>query len=160
MSADRDDTRLIKEKFEVQPLVYNGADIPCNQEIDITLAQIVSQSLVISGREMNYDARIALAQPIDDGRGEACCKKRITSDSDFAGCRIGEKLDVLHCLAQIVKHRRPAVEQGAAVCGWLDTLGSRSSSRTPMVCSNSPIDLETAGCVVLRSAAAFRMLPA
>src|SRR5947199_117349 len=37
---------------------------------------------------------------------------------------------------------------------------SRSSSRTPMVRSRTAIDLETAGCVVLRSVAALLMLPA
>ena len=36
----------------------------------------------------------------------------------------------------------------------------RSSSRTPIACSRSAIDLEIAGCVVLRSAATLLMLPA
>ena len=36
----------------------------------------------------------------------------------------------------------------------------RSRSRTPIVCSSSAIDLEIAGCVVFRTAAALLMLPA
>ena len=71
MRARRDDKRVIKEKFEVQSLVCNGAKSPCDQKIDVTLAQFTVQRLHISGHEMKHDARIAPGEPIDNGRNEA-----------------------------------------------------------------------------------------
>ena len=81
----RDDTRVIKEKFEIQSLVCNGAKSPYDQEIDVTLAQFAVQRLHISGHEMKHDARIAPGEPIDHGRNKARGQKGGASDPHFPG---------------------------------------------------------------------------
>ena len=44
------------------------------------------------------------------------------SDPHFPSRRVGEKLDVLHALAQVVEYGRSAIEQRATVLGRLDPL--------------------------------------
>src|SRR6266404_3608244 len=123
LRARRDDIGVVKEKFEVQSLVCSGAESPYDQEIDVTLAQFTAQWLQICGHEMKHDARIAPGEPIDDGRNEACGQNGGASDPHFPSRRIGEKLDVLHRLAQVIEYGHSAIEQGATVLGRLDALG-------------------------------------
>ena len=44
------------------------------------------------------------------------------SDPHFPSSRVGEKLDVLHALAQLIEDGGPAIEQRATVLGRLDPL--------------------------------------
>ena len=44
------------------------------------------------------------------------------TDPDFADRRIGQELDVLHRLAQVIEHGHAAIEQGAAVLRRLDAV--------------------------------------
>ena len=39
----------------------------------------------------------------------------VRADPDFTDRRIGQELDVLHSLAQVIEHGHSAIEQGAAV---------------------------------------------
>ena len=48
--------------------------------------------------------------PFDDSGDEAWGVMVAASDPNFPGLRIGEKLDVLHRLAQVIEHRHSAVE--------------------------------------------------
>src|SRR5256885_8250836 len=72
--------------------------------------------------EMKHDARIAPGEPVDDARNEARGEKGAASDPHFASRRVGEKLDVLHALVQVIEYGCSAIEQGAAELGWLDSL--------------------------------------
>ena len=117
-----DDIGVIKKRLEVHSLVCSGRESTHDQEIDIALAQFTAQWLQICGHEMKYDARIAPRQPVDDGRNKARRQNGGASDPDFAGHGVGEKLDVLHRLAQVVECGHTAIEQGAAILGRRDAL--------------------------------------
>jgi hypothetical protein len=67
----RDDSRVIKEKFEAQSLFCDGSESPCDQKIDVTPAQFTMQRFHISGYQMKDHARIAPGEPIDNTRNEA-----------------------------------------------------------------------------------------
>jgi len=71
---------------------------------------------------MNHDARKAPGEWIDDCGHKVRRQKWIASDSHFSGGRIGEILDALHTLAQVIEDGHAAIEQRAAVFGWLDPL--------------------------------------
>ena len=133
---------------------------PRDQQVDVTLAQFTVQRLRGVGHEMKGDARIALRELDRSPRKQSLRRNDGASNPHVASRRVGEKLDVIHGLAQFIEHRCPAVEQGAAVFGRLDALAVRSSRRTPRVSSSSAIDLEIEGWVDIEVRAAFRMLPA
>jgi hypothetical protein len=122
LRARHDDERVIKEKIEALSLVCNAAESPCNQEIDVALAQLTVQRLRLCGHKMKDDARISPAEPLDDGRNEARGHQGRASDPHFSSRRVGEELDVLQALPQVVEYRHAAIEQRAAVFGWLDAL--------------------------------------
>src|SRR4030088_2465702 len=71
---------------------------------------------------MKHEARIASREPIDETRDKARGQQGAASDPHFPSRRIGEKLDVLHRLAQAIEGGRSAVEQGAPVSGRFYTL--------------------------------------
>ena len=60
-------------------------------------------------------------RPVDDGRNKARRHNGGASDTHFASHGVGEKLDVLHLVAQIVECGHAAIDQGA-------DLGMRSRS--------------------------------
>jgi hypothetical protein len=74
--------------------------------------------------EMKHDARIAAGDRIDDGRNKARGQAWMTSDPQFPSCRVGEKFDFLHALAQVIEHRDSAFEHRPTVLGRLDAAGS------------------------------------
>ena len=71
---------------------------------------------------MKHDAWMAPGDPIDDCGNEICRERGRASDAHFAGGRVGEKLDVLHRLAQFIERSHTAIKQRATVGGGLDTL--------------------------------------
>src|SRR5439155_26963881 len=91
LRARHDYIGVIKKKFETQSLVSNRASAPYDHEIDVTIARFAMQRLDISGHEMEYDARIAPSEPIDESRNEACGQKGGASDPHFPNRRVGEK---------------------------------------------------------------------
>src|SRR5664279_5406581 len=105
MHASRDNIRVVKEKLEIQLLVCNGAKSPSDHKIDVALVQFPVQCLHMAGHEMKHDARIAPREPLDNGGNEARGQQGAASDPHFARRRIGEKLDVLQGLAQVVEYR-------------------------------------------------------
>ena len=137
-----------------------GPNLPCDQEIDVTLTQFTVQCLHLFGHEMKHDARIAPGKPIDDGGNKARCQEGIAPNSHFPSRRVGEKLDVLHRLAQVIEHGHSTIEQRATVRGRLYALWAAVEQAHADALSKSAIDLEMAGWVVFRSAAALFMLPA
>src|SRR5579864_1409479 len=76
----------------------------------------------LSDHEVEHDARIAPGEPVDDAGNEARGEKGAASDPHFANRRIGEKLDALDALVQVVEYCCSAIEQSTAVLGWLDAL--------------------------------------
>jgi hypothetical protein len=80
------------------------------------------QRLHISGHEMEYDARMAPRETIDDSGNEARGQKGSASDPHFSDSGVGEKFDVLDALAQVIEYGHAAIEQGVAVLGRLDPL--------------------------------------
>ena len=122
LRARHDDERDIKEKIEALSLVCNAAESPCNQEIDVALAQLTVQRLRLCGHKMKDDARKAPGQPANDSGNEARAKRRDTSDPYFAGSGVGEKFEIFDALAQFVEYGHSAIKQCAPVFGRLDTL--------------------------------------
>src|SRR5262245_65163660 len=73
-------------------------------------------------QEMEHDARIAPGEPVDDAGNETRREKGAASNPHFSSRRVGEKLDVLHALVQVVEYGRSTIEQRSTVLGWLDAL--------------------------------------
>src|SRR5262245_26201546 len=71
---------------------------------------------------MEHDSRITSREPFYDRRNEVFGDKAGASNPHFPSSRVGEELDLLDSLAEIVKHGRPAIEQRATVFGWRDPL--------------------------------------
>jgi hypothetical protein len=106
----------------VQPLVC-GRTLPSrDQEIDVTFAKFTVHRFCKRGNEVKHDARIAPREPIDDRKAKARCQQGIASDSNFPSRRVGEKLDVLQALSQIIKYGYSTIEQRAPVLGWFHAL--------------------------------------
>jgi hypothetical protein len=59
----QDDICVLKEELETQLPVCNGAETPCNQEIDVTLPHFPEQRLRFCDHEMIHNARIASGEP-------------------------------------------------------------------------------------------------
>src|ERR1051325_9305513 len=115
------DKRAVEEKFEPYARVREGAHSRRDSEVDAAIEKHGVERLHKSGREGKSDARMASREAIDDRGNEARGKRRDGANANFSTYGIGEKLDLVYCLAQIVEHRRPALEQGATVGGRLDT---------------------------------------
>ena len=71
---------------------------------------------------MNNDARKAPRDSIDDGKHESRSQKGVTSDAHLAGRGVGQELNVLHAERQVVEYGQAAVEECAAILGWLNSL--------------------------------------
>src|SRR5262249_26234569 len=106
----------VVENFEVEFFSCKEAESPCDQEIDLTLAQLMVQSVRFRDRDdMKYDSRIMLREPLDDCGNEGRGVNGAASDSHFSDRWVGEKLDVLHRLVQVVEYGRSAIEQRTTV---------------------------------------------
>src|SRR5262245_63305984 len=104
---------FIIKKFEAHSLICNGAESSCNHEVNVSLSQLTVQRLRCCGHEMNHDARKAPGESIDDCGHKVRRQKWIASDSHFSGGGIGEILDALHRLAQVIEDGGSSIEQGA-----------------------------------------------
>jgi hypothetical protein len=111
---------VIKQRFELKPLVDGGAPSRCDQEIDVTLTQFAMQRLRISGDEVKHDSRILLRKPLDHGRNKASSENVTASNSHFSSSGIGERLDALYGLTEFIEHSSSAIEQNTTVLGHLD----------------------------------------
>ena len=76
------------------------------------------------GVDMNGDSRIFSVEPVEHRREHAHHDGVVRADPDFADRRIGQELDVLHRLAQVIEHGHSAIEQGATVLRRLDALAA------------------------------------
>src|SRR5262245_19329165 len=74
------------------------------------------------GHKTKNDARTAPREPIDNGRYETGGTGQCVPDPYLAGCRIGEKFDVLHSLTQFIEYGDSAIQQRPAILSRLDTL--------------------------------------
>ena len=122
MRIRRNHIGVVKEKFEVQPVVGNRAESPADHEIDVALVKFTVKRFRKSGHKMKHDAWIALGEPINQGGNKARCEIGVAPNSQFTGCRIGEKLNILHAPAQFVEYRRATIKQRLTVRGRLDAL--------------------------------------
>ena len=48
----------------------------------------------------------------------------VRTDSNVTNCRIGQKLDILHRLPQVIEYSRAALKQGAAILGRFNALAA------------------------------------
>lgn len=90
---------------------------------------------------MKHDAWVTPGEPIDHRGNEACGERRDAPDPHFSSGGIGEKLDVLHALSQVVKNRHSAIEQRPTIFGRLDPLAvaiqQSHAERMLKVCNRS-----------------------
>src|SRR5262249_21871080 len=103
------------------------------------------QRLHIAGDDMKRDMRILPGDPMDDGRNKARTLNVAASDSYFSSGAIGEKLDVLTVWRSSSNTAAPPSSRTRPYSVSSTPWGLRSSNRTPMVRSNSAMDLEMAG---------------
>jgi hypothetical protein len=74
------------------------------------------------GHDVKNDAWIAPRQPINDGSEEAGGANQRIPNPHLPGRRVGEKLDVLHALAQFVEYGHAAIKQRATAISCFDPL--------------------------------------
>src|SRR5262245_37078736 len=74
------------------------------------------------GHKMKDDARIAPREPIDDCRYETGRTGQCVPNPHLPSRRVGEKLDVLHALTQLIEYSDSTIEQSTTVLSRLDTL--------------------------------------
>jgi hypothetical protein len=95
------------------------------KEVDSAFAQAADLLRVRRyRRHMHGDSRIFPVEPVEHCGEQAHDHRIMRADPDFADRRIGQKLDVLHRLSQIVEHGRSAVEQRAAVLCRLSAMAA------------------------------------
>src|SRR5262249_37868888 len=110
------DERRIVEKFETKFLVSKTGRSASNQEVDLTLSQFTAQSFrFLSCDEVKHHSRIARREPFDDGRNEDFGEIGAASDPHFPGSGVGETLDLLDSLAQVIEYGRAAFEERTTV---------------------------------------------
>ena len=80
---------IFEEKFEAFSFVRKRAQFSRDQEINVTLVQITMQRIGPRIHKMKHNARMALQEPIDNGRDKAGTKRRDASDPNLASTRIG-----------------------------------------------------------------------
>src|SRR5262245_30212661 len=102
-------------------LVSDGPYLSKDQEIDSALAQVSSLRIArTAGHDVKHDAGMTPRKPVNDSRHEARGQRWCGSDPHFAHGRVGEELDILHTLPQLVEGCVTAVEHGAAKPRELD----------------------------------------
>ena len=106
---------VVKQDFQVNVLFgrrRNTSEI----KIGPPFAQIAgSLDIRHDGCDVNGDSRVFPAQPVEHGRHHAHNDGIGRHDLHLADRRIGEELDFLHRLAELVEHGGAPVEQGAAI---------------------------------------------
>ena len=71
---------------------------------------------------MNRNSRIFPVEVVEHRRQYADNEWLVRADPDFTDRRIGNELDVFHCLAQVIEHGRSAIKQGTAILRRLDAM--------------------------------------
>jgi hypothetical protein len=106
-----------EQNFEAHLIVSAGAGPAIDNQIG---TPIVETSLKIScgaNHDLKHHSGITADKPIDNRRDEACCKWGRSPDAHFAAGGIGKRLDVLHCLPQLVEGSIAPAGQCAAIVG-------------------------------------------
>src|SRR5262249_44122517 len=112
---------IIEQDFGLDVLLVRLHDSSDN-EIDLSLAQFaVLLRYGPHGCHINGDTRILLSEPAEYRRNQAGNDEFIACDPDFTDRRIGQELDALHALTQLIEDGCTAAEQCAAVLSRLDT---------------------------------------
>src|SRR5262249_1213907 len=93
-----------------------------NCHIDFALLKGAVCHRWIGLQQMKDDARILPGKLIDDGRYQACGKDRIGSNPQLPYRRVGEELDVLHGLLQLIERDETAIEKRARIDRGFDAL--------------------------------------
>src|SRR5260370_40898635 len=100
----------------------SGGNRPMTSWIDLALARFALQARCVCLDDMKDDARILLQEAIEDGRGQSRRHRFGASDAQFPGRGVGQELDVLYALPQLIEDRTAAGEERAAIHGRLDAL--------------------------------------
>src|SRR5262249_17121473 len=86
-------------------------------------AQFTMQSVrFFSCEEMKYDSRVTPGEAFDDRRAKVFGDIGTATDPDFPSSRVGEKLDILYALLQLVERGHPLIQHGPTALGRLDAL--------------------------------------
>src|SRR5947208_17016357 len=56
VGAGHDDKRVLKKKFEIERVLDSGGPNPCDQEVELTLAQFLIDDFGLRNHELNNDA--------------------------------------------------------------------------------------------------------
>ncbi len=94
---------------------------PGDQEIEIAFPKLGAWR-VPHLHELDLDTGIAAGEPIDDDGNEAPGQKMGASDPDLPRRGIGEKLDGLQALPEVIEDGHAAIEQRAAAFGRFHAL--------------------------------------
>ena len=159
----RDDAHsIIEQDLYIQIIVDLVAGNRSRQsrqnKIERTLMKLREFRGIGQLRDMKVDPRIALAELFDHWMKDGLGEPLLAPDAQFAGRRVGQILQRLNALPQLVKHGQAAFEQSVAINRWLD------SRRTAIEQADTNGSFEIADCfrdggwVTWRCVAAFAML--
>src|SRR5215208_7213949 len=111
-----------RRAFQAELLIRKRTDSLRNQEVYVSVGQFTMQEFRVCGHEMKHDARMPSGKPVGNGGHKARGERGDASDPHLPRSGIGEKLDVLQALTQVVEDSRSTGEQRATELGRLDPL--------------------------------------
>ena len=121
--ANNRDQRIVKQKFNVEiPLCIRHDDSPEN-EIHAALAKITMQHCPRGGlHHGERDSRVLPRKPGNNVWNQTGNHYLYGSDTNFSGGRIGQIVDLLNALLQIIENHRTPLEKRAPVSRRLDAV--------------------------------------
>src|SRR4029079_2424833 len=117
----RHDVGTLEQTFEADPAVEIFSKVAMDQKVDAAFIEAAPVLIAIEDLDVEGDPRITPCQTVNHGRDKACGDRRRCPDAYIARAWVGEKIDVLDALPQLVEGGVAAAEHGAAVVGEFDS---------------------------------------
>ena len=136
MTSHRDGKAIVEERMQAQILGDEVVPVGGENAQQDEIVASIAQHRHVGGRhrqivDLEDDARIEAAEFEDDLREDGRRQRFDAGDVHLADGRIGEVLDVIGALLDLVEDHRAAPQQGLAIHCERDALGLLSNRRTP-----------------------------
>jgi hypothetical protein len=110
--------RIVEQHTLLRIIVSTTLGHTGDDQVDAAVVEFAIKNDSVGLRDVKYDAWILLQQRLEDRRQEIGRQRRRCPDAQLAKGGIGQKIDQLKSLSQIVEKSEAALIQGATVhCG-------------------------------------------
>src|SRR6266849_9578744 len=109
--STHDDKWLIVENFCLNTVLNNRFVDVQGQQIDFSLLKGAACHIRIGNQQVKENARIPPCELTEDAVHEACGNDDRSSDPQLPYSRVGEELDVLHGLLQLIERDHAAIKE-------------------------------------------------